>query len=187
MKVHRKYRVEECACRDPLRPNLTRPYLDAERKLLVATNGNALVAVPAEVDDVLGESSGYVDPAALKAARKAAGRKATSIEVATVDAEGQTFPAYEQVIPRTKAGDPDTVTFRFNANLLRDLLAGLGTDGSVTEMTLPLDPKRPGYADDLAPALVRNAAQSYDDKAKEWHDDAAPGEVAVLMQIKTRR
>ncbi len=172
MKVNRKYKIEKCVSLDELRPRLSQPYLDAERKLLVAMNGKILVGVPVEVDDLV-EASGYVDPAALAAARKAAGRKADSIEVPAAPVDGWTFPAYEQVIPKTKPGDPGTVTFRFDERLLRDLLAGLGSDGSVVELTVPLDAKRPGYSEDYAPILVRNACKGESD----------PREVAVLMPI----
>lgn len=61
--------VERAASKDAARPRLARPQLDAERSVLEATNSYMLVSVPVELDE--GDTSGPIEPEALKAQRKA--------------------------------------------------------------------------------------------------------------------
>lgn len=160
MKVDAKYRPEKCCSRDETRPNLTNPYFDAEEKLLVATDGHALVAVPVEDG---GETSGYVSGAALRAGRRRV-KCPPPVEVAVGPKDG-TFPAWRQVVPKVKAGDEGTFTVRLDAKLLADLAEALGD--SRVELTISAQTKgsRAGrYYDGFGPILVRRAFDPADER-----------------------
>ena len=68
MKLKDKKSIEQCAGKNDTRFYLNNPYLDAENKRLVATNGHCLAVVPVELSE--GDTSGPVSADALKAARK---------------------------------------------------------------------------------------------------------------------
>ena len=75
MKLHSKYSPELVVSRDETRYSLTNPYLDAEKRMILATNGNSLVGVPVEVEDgeqVLpdGEKGRYLSTHALQVTHK---------------------------------------------------------------------------------------------------------------------
>jgi DNA polymerase III sliding clamp (beta) subunit (PCNA family) len=173
MKIDRKFKIESAATRDESR-SYTDPWLDVASRLLVATDGHILAAVPVEVEE--GERSRFISSEALKAGRKAA-RKGSPVDV--IDCEGRSqvvggpvfpceqarkFPAYEQIIPESKEGDPGTFTVGLDVALLRRLADAIGSEGSVALTFRAEDP--------LAPILVRDATSR------------EPGTVGIIMPVR---
>ena len=138
MKLPKNCLIERVTLTDETRPILAHPYLDVERKTLVATDGRALVALPVEIDP--GDTSGPITIDALAAARKV-GRKG---ELATILAgTGQkltnqatyprandiNYPNWTQVMPR----NPGKIRIVFNAHLLFDITKAMGCTDVILE------------------------------------------------------
>ena len=68
MKIHKSLRPELAVSKDQSRYVLTEPWLDAENKVIVATDGRHMVVVPVEIEE--GDTSGHVSAEALAGARK---------------------------------------------------------------------------------------------------------------------
>lgn len=98
------------ASRD-IRDYLNHAHLDVEKKLLIASDGNILAVVPVEVDEE--DTTGPVTVDAIKAARKAAGKKAD----ATIIANGeQRIPAAGLTMDRPDVGGYPNVDRILSAN-----------------------------------------------------------------------
>lgn len=163
MKVDCKYKIEKVASTDETRSNLTAPYFDAKKKLLIATDGHTLVAVPADSDE--GEKkSGYIDVITLQAERKRARSRGVKIDAP----DARKFPDWEQVVPKSPRGEDGTVTLAFDLQLLRNIADAIGC--SKLELTVTLDPKRPAFAADGFPIHVRGDSE----------------EIAVLMPLRIK-
>ena len=121
------------------REMLTEPYLDADKSLIVATNGHILAACPVLLDE--DDTSGVVSTEAIKAAIKTSpGRRQD--KTANVKANGSLeldngatypredkgqFPQYERVIPDK---DKAEMVISFDAKLLKDLADAINTPGN---------------------------------------------------------
>lgn len=165
------YRIEDVASDDPIRQHVFHPYLDVEQKLLIATNGYSLAAVPVGVDE--GDRSGPIPKAAIKSART---RKITSARIRAkktlVDVNGgpmyrrgsATFPPWQQVMPSWKEGDERTVTFGIDARLLLSLAQAIGSRRGGVVITVRV----PDSGSDMTdPVVVRV--------------DSPNGEIGLLM------
>ena len=174
MKIPKNCLIERVASTDKTRLVLAHPYLDVERKTLVATNGCALVALPVEIDP--GDTSGPITIDALAAARKV-GRKG---ELATIlagtdqklinqatcpRANDINYPDWTRVMPR----NPGKIRISFNAHLLVDITKAMGC----TDVILEFD-------DATSPIKVTPG------KSKScWSiSPSCSGAVGVLMPIK---
>jgi len=133
MQIDKKYKVEKCCAKSDVRytGGLQSPYLEGDK--IIATNGHALVVVP--VVRAGTDTDGPVPIEAIKASRKrdAGGLIACNggcdIETPTGKMtfprpENCQFPKWEKVMP-TKAPE---FTISFNAKLLHELAAAMGTD-----------------------------------------------------------
>lgn len=188
MKLHSKYRPELVVSRDETRYSLTSPYLDAEKKMIFATDGHSLVGVPVEVEDgerVLpdGEKGRYLSAHALQVTHKEKplyglldldlacdrlGPLGLSLNTG-VPLEGK-FPDADGVLPRLterKMSDPiaddGTVTIAFNARYLLRIAKALG-GGDQVVLTFK------------AGKLEQQAIQ-----IRSWGSDRDLREIAVLM------
>lgn len=135
MNFPKNAKIEKVASTDISRPSLVNPYLDVERKALVATNGHAMVMVPVGIDD--GDHAGPVSSEALQAARKAAGKSndmaSISVNGAQVIPGGPTFPRPPEVeFPKYTAVIPEypdeCVRISFNPWLLMQVVEAMGVD-----------------------------------------------------------
>lgn len=132
MKIDRRLRPERVVSTDDTRYQIEDPYLDVEHKVLVATNGWALVALPVEVTE--GEASRYVSTDLLDVARRFTADEEIEILGDQVGPDGPSwptdqdrkFPAWRQVVPTKKPGDPGTVTVGLDATQLRAIALALG-------------------------------------------------------------
>jgi hypothetical protein len=140
VKILPKYRPELCVFRFDDRPQLEDPYLDAEERKVVATNGHALVAVPVEVAE--GEQSGFLSRVLLRIARRwfkrerdPSGSKPVEIvgdrvpngpSYPTIQDRGAAFPNWKEVFPKRAKGEAGTVTVGLDAFYLKDIALALG-------------------------------------------------------------
>ena len=92
--------IEMAVARGDTRDYLNHAHLDAENKRLIACNGNILAVVPVEVDEE--DTSGPVGLDAIKAARKAAGKKANATVIVNND---QRIPAAGLSMSRPSVGE----------------------------------------------------------------------------------
>ena len=161
MILKRELEPERCVSGDATRLHLCNLHLDVDAKRLCATDGHCLVVVPVEVQS--GDTSGFVTPAALKAARKAFGKRtdttlqcngALAIPAGATfprPSDSAQFPPWRQIVPQGKPGDAGTMTFGFNARLLLEVAKGIGAAENHVQVTIPL----PDRDDDfLEPILV---------------------------------
>ena len=98
MKLFPAYKPEQCVSTDETRYNIQFPHLDAAAKVVVATDGRVLVAVPADVEP--GDLSGPLGKLALARARGAEDDAEPSGDLR--------FPDWSNVIPPHKEGDAGT-------------------------------------------------------------------------------
>lgn len=149
MKMDPKFKPELCVSGDDSRYNLSRTYFDADRNVVVATDGRMLVAVPAEVER--GDAPGFCSPEDLRVARG---------EVSDKDAKWwkkkAKFPKYEQVIPEFQPGDEGTVTVALSAKYLLAIAQALAADHDGVVLTFQ---HKDGMAG-LGPMLVRAVRRS---------------------------
>ena len=146
--------IEKAAAKKDLRSYLNHPYLDVEKKRLIATNGHiaAIVLVEVSAEDV----SGSVSAEALKAARQAArsvavvtGEPAEIIctKTALKVTNGPSFPR-----PELEGKYPDVdkvvpekidryIKVGLNAQLLIDLALAIGEGKYKPNVCLHIDPK----------------------------------------------
>lgn len=182
MKIDRRLRPERVVSTDDTRYQIEDPYLDVEHKVLVATNGWALVALPVEVAE--GETSRYVGCRLLDMARTVSPDEEIEILGDQVGPDGPSwptdqdrkFPAWREVLPKKKPGDPGTVTVGLDATQLRAIALALGAGAY-------------GYEDDDAPCQVAITIDLDDpDGASALHVDLlaprAPGAVGVLKPCR---
>lgn len=173
MKMDKRYRPELIASKDETRSMLLEPWLDVVNKVVVASNGHMLVAVPVETGE--GDTTGVMPSEALKAGRKAA-KGLAEVEIAANGAATTTsgasfvrkdmnFVPWQAVVPSYRKGDKDTITIFFDANYLKQLVDALGCDGLVS-LTFP-------KSNDDDPIVIRSESKS-----------AREGEIAVLMPIR---
>ena len=135
-----------CATKD-IRMYLLAPWLFVEEKKLVATNGGAMAVVDVEIED--GDVSGPVPVAAIKHARKVAGRKADEMVLACgpddcTAPDGTSFrrpwdngrfpSEWRRLIPVPEEELPD---FVLNAALLDALAQALHVPSGKAEFNLP--------------------------------------------------
>jgi hypothetical protein len=154
VKIAPQYKPEICAHKDGMRPEIAAPYLDVQRRRVVATDGRMLVAVPVEIES--GDVSGFIGPSQLDLARGRGPRG--------------TFPDWTACVPTFKEGEPGTVTIGISARLLSDLAKALGSDSRrQVALTIKVDGNDAAYS----PMLVRRA-----------ENDAGLDEVAVLMPVR---
>ena len=160
MILKRELEPERCVSGDATRLHLCNLHLDVDAKRLCATDGHCLVVVPVEVQS--GDTSGFVTPAALKAARKAGKKGDTALgcngslaipngAIFPRPSDSAQFPPWRQIVPQGKPGDVGTMTFGFNARLLLEVAKGIGAAENHVQVTIPL----PDRDDDfLEPILV---------------------------------
>lgn len=158
--------VERAASKDAARPRLARPQLDAERSVLEATNSYMLVSVPVELDE--GDTSGPIEPEALKAQRKASKYDPASlacngsVRLETVDGTqewprpdlGQ-WPNAPQLVPTAFS----SFSIGLNPTFLLELAKALGDPESVriefaSTREVDVDGEPYGLASDLRPMRV---------------------------------
>lgn len=133
MKVTRNEIEKACGTKD-IRPCMNAPFLDVERKRLVASDGHIAAVVPVEIE--AGDHTGGVPIEALKRARKACGRHSdASLKLngrAELD-DGSTMPrpdagvnlsdAIERISENMDAAS--TIELCFDAGLLKRLADAL--------------------------------------------------------------
>ena len=144
--------IEKAAGIHDIRKHLNDPYLDTEKKRLIATNGHIAAIIPVEVSEA--DTSGPISAEALKAARKAAkgsplGGIAPTIactEKTLEVGQGPTYPRpdlqnkypdIDKVIPKTKG----YIKVGLDAKLLYDLALAIGEGKYKTHVCLHIDPK----------------------------------------------
>lgn len=145
MKFEARYFPEKGVSRDAGRAHLTHVHLDTKAKKLVATDGHMMVVIPCEVEK--GDSDGPVSVVAIEFARR--GKRAVKIACSEdwLTCEGARFdrpileaqfPPWQEVMPDYKAGQKNTITFGFDATLLREtaVATGVSRDAKV-KVTLP--------------------------------------------------
>ena len=133
-------------CAKDSRESIQNPYLDADKKLLYATNGHILTRIPVETSET--DVSGYVTLDAIKYA--AAIGKASNVP-AEISVNGSldigntsferpqhTFPDAERIYQETVDKDPQT-KISFNARLLYELAAALSDNGKADGITLHIN------------------------------------------------
>lgn len=165
MKLDRRLRPELVASEDETRYQIEAPYLDAEHKVLVATNGWALVAVPVEVAE--GEISRYVGREILALARRKSACDAIEITGDTLPSghvlptdQDRKFPAWREVLPAKKPGDPGTVTIGLDATQLRAIGLALGErdePGHTCQIKITIDLENPDGPVQIEPGEPRVA------------------------------
>lgn len=146
MKLPKNILIEKACSGEDTRTAILEPYLDtskAGQPVLVATSGRILAVVP--VEDVENEPAGYVCADALKAGRKATGKKvplfaALSAEAATLPGgailprngqvpAGTAFPNWRAVLP----ANPGKRVLHINAADLFALSQAIGSHGVTLE------------------------------------------------------
>ncbi len=93
MNIPKSSKIEAIPPREATRYSSTQVVLDAANRRLLATDGRCLAVVPCSVAD--GDTSGPIAPAAIKAARKLAGRASDATIEAGKDArllDGTAYP-----------------------------------------------------------------------------------------------
>lgn len=136
MKINTLYSPDRCCSTDETRYNLMDPWLDVEEKLLLATDGRRLVAVPVEVEK--GEKSRFLSRKLLRLCRRAVGidremeiRGETGpegISVTTDQDRGPGFPrSWKEIRDSGKRrGAPGTVTVGLDAAFLLSMARAMG-------------------------------------------------------------
>ena len=175
MKLPKTCRIERVASTDATRQAIQEPWLDVKAKVIVATNGRALVKLPVEIDET--DTDGPITRTALAAARKVGAKNEPASIVATAGAltcaNGVTekrpdvgkFPNWTQVMPR----DPGKIRLSFNAVTLFDMATAMGCSDVVLE-----------FNDATSPIKV---LPSYSKSA--WSiPPASPEAVGVFMPIR---
>lgn len=157
MYVDPKFKLDKIVSQDPTRPNLNSPYLDVDKKRLVATNGYCLVMVP--VEEVDQDTKGMIPLDALRAAGK--GRMRSEI-VANGDVKvlgvsyprpQDKFPPIGHVLPRFKEGAEGTITtIGVDAQYIADLAKAM--NAKQVKITINIDPENPRLAVETDPMLV---------------------------------
>lgn len=144
MIFDKAFEVERACGKDPSRQGLHNIMLDVAAKRLIAVDGHMLASVPCEPTGH--DHTGLVTPEALKAARKAAGKRGTPM----LDCNGALtipagaafprpsednvgkFPPVEAVIPEYREGTEGTITVGLDAFKLAELAKCIGSDGQVS-------------------------------------------------------
>lgn len=143
MKLHKNIRPELVASKSRYRIALSEPWLeipaDGKPAQLIATNGNALVAIPVDVAPT--DHAGYVSGEALKAARKLAPKtgeaeiglngcasltNGATLPRAEANVQNCTPPNWRRLVPSDET--PRVISFGLDTKLLNDLAAAMGTD-----------------------------------------------------------
>jgi hypothetical protein len=119
-------------------PKIQNPWIDVDKKIIIATDGHSLVVLPFTPED--GETSGFVPHQALRiwdcASRK---RKSTihcaeRVVVTFLDGEQTSFPRKDgefvewEKLPRS-AAECGTPTISIDADLLANIQHALGSAG----------------------------------------------------------
>ena len=135
-----------CAKKGDARYFIQNPHLDAEKKILWATNGHILSRVPVETSDT--DTTGYISLEAIKYAAAVSKATKSASEISAnggLDIGGTSFerpehkfPAVDQIYDETVAKEP-VVTISFNAQLLHDLAASLSECGKAGKVTLNIN------------------------------------------------
>ena len=133
-------------CAKDSRESIQNPYLDADKKLLYATNGHILTRIPVETSET--DVSGYVTLDAIKYA--AAIGKASNVP-AEISVNGSldigntsferpqhTFPDAERIYQETVDKNPQ-IKISLNARLLYELAAALSDKGKADNVTLHIN------------------------------------------------
>jgi len=148
MRIDPTHHPELAVSRDSTRAREAQPYLDADAKVIVATNGCMLVVLPAEIDGL--DRSGYVPGEAFVTARKIAKKTRcdSSIELSPTQAtvggitygrqEG-VFDEWSKVLPKKPN---NTFEVSLNPHLLARLASSMGV-GKEQGITLRLDVNDP--------------------------------------------
>jgi hypothetical protein len=147
------FQIEKVVSPDFTRGLLHYVYFDPSKKCLAATDGHCMAIVPATVEE--SDTEGPVTGEALKAARKAAGKRGTPTialnghqaiangpSFPRPDMAGMSYPPIDQVIPEYRKGTEGTLTIAFSVDLLAKLAAAIGANDKTTiiEMTIKLPP-----------------------------------------------
>jgi len=151
MRIPKQYKPELIESKDKDRTNLHHCELDTAKGRLYATDGYRLVSLPVDVDP--GDSSGPIDGATLKEARKLATKDKRSGAYVGVgekdlklgdgrltprpDKDNRAFPNVDQVIP-TENKQP---IIAVNVKLLFELTQSIGQSDHV--VALAFDPEDP--------------------------------------------
>lgn len=141
MRIKPECKIEKLVG-DETRPQLANAFLEIDEKragTLVATNGRALAAIHATVED--SDNSGFVSPIAIKEWRKQSKKSyvqlvangslkilGTSFERPTEENSGR-YPNWRIVLPKSEEKEEYEITL--NAALLLDIQEALGQE-SVT-------------------------------------------------------
>ena len=136
MRFDPDFKPELCVSKDTTRTaGITAVHLDVEGKRLLSTDGSTLSIIPCEVEP--GDVSGPIPVDVIKAARKAKHPDGVVIlcgKDLKIPPDGPTFPRpdvgafpdVDRVVPRHKAGDPDTFEVAFNPSLLLAVAKAIG-------------------------------------------------------------
>jgi len=180
LTIDKKYKPELIASEDITREDICDPYFDASADKIVATNGAALVTVPAKAE---AERSGYIAceafPESRKVAKKAKLAEMTFTAVGAAD-RGRRFVPWRHVVPSIRPGDEGTVTIGLDAALLKKLADALGANDGRVVLTIQLPEKGRQMLDAIVvQPLPDRTPMSY----SAYSDETAP--LGILMPCDT--
>ncbi|HZN68020.1 MAG TPA: hypothetical protein VFB66_22230 [Tepidisphaeraceae bacterium] len=132
MRVDKRHRSERAVTGDVTRPHIASGWLDAEAKVLVATDGHMLSIVPVDVGPR--DRSGPIPPAAIAAARRGevVARRGLVVAGDTLYRRGShdhpcsTEAKRAKVVPTFRRGDKGTITIGLDPRFLMRLAEALG-------------------------------------------------------------
>ena len=185
MKIHKNHKVE-LVCADKFRPVLQYPHLDVESKMLVATDGKAMICVPVETEE--GEVSGPVSIEALDLSRK----HPDVLGMSSIHCNGScetlgtkfprpdvgTFPNWRQVVPKPAK----SIKVTWNKELLSNALKALGNaDNYEFEIELESDSDGNLSSSISGPAVIRSKNNAKTPIGKR----ATDGAFALIMPMRS--
>lgn len=132
MRLAEHYRPEECVSKGPYQDDrIAAPFVDATAKMVIATDGHGMVALPAGLDD--GEASRYVGREELRRAR---GEVPPPPPPPDVPDKGTVFPAgCLSIFPSFKRGDPGTASIALSAEVLGRVARAIGAERGEVVLT----------------------------------------------------
>lgn len=164
MLIPKQCKIIEAASTDSTRSSINRPYLDVEKKLLIATDGRIMAMLPVATGP--NDVDGFIDVEAIKlATTHSKGQEEIFLHCPegelkthdglslprTTESDAGKFPNWKQVLPDSPA---KPFKFSFDVFLLAKLAKALGAGKTRNldkqgQVTLTVD-----VADDRAPITI---------------------------------